>query len=176
MQRAPGLPCALCFQGGNFRHSSGELCRGNAEVCLGVIARSGATRQSAYFLCCAMGLLRSARTDGIYGRCPGCLIFESGSAMFRSLPPCGGGLGRGVAASGLPSGTAHRDHPRVGPSPPPSPTRGEGAHCLCCGSVHRVLLLLQPPRLGARRCLSRRRTRPPPPRATPISPPPARDD
>src|ERR1700677_4429652 len=34
VQRAPGLPCALCFRGGNFWHSPGELRRGNAKVCL----------------------------------------------------------------------------------------------------------------------------------------------
>src|SRR6266436_4253075 len=50
-----------------------------------------------------------------------------------SLPPCGGGFGRGVH-----SGTA-----RVDPPPEPSPTRGEGA-LSANGSVHLTWLALEP--------------------------------
>ena len=34
MQRAPGIPHALCFLGEGFMHTSGDQRRGNAEVCL----------------------------------------------------------------------------------------------------------------------------------------------
>ena len=34
VQRAPGIPCALCFLGEWILHRSGILCRGNADVCL----------------------------------------------------------------------------------------------------------------------------------------------
>jgi hypothetical protein len=33
------------------------------------------------------------------------LLSEVGARLSRSLPPCGGGLGRGVAAAGLPTRT-----------------------------------------------------------------------
>jgi hypothetical protein len=45
VQRAPGIPCALCCRG-RFTQSSGASRRENAEVCLCVIARSEATKQS----------------------------------------------------------------------------------------------------------------------------------
>src|SRR5207245_952472 len=44
----------------------------------------------------------------------------SDAVALRSLPPCGGGTGRGVANS-CPEDT------RLNPPPQPSPTRGEGA-------------------------------------------------
>jgi hypothetical protein len=48
VQRAPGLPCALCFgEGGTICKTSGAPRRGNAELCLHVIASSAATTASA---------------------------------------------------------------------------------------------------------------------------------
>jgi hypothetical protein len=40
VQRAPGIPHALCFQGGRLTHSSGASRREIAELCLHVFARS----------------------------------------------------------------------------------------------------------------------------------------
>jgi hypothetical protein len=45
-------------------HTSGASRRGNAEVCIAVIARSAATKQSI-LLCDQTGLLRFARNDGL---------------------------------------------------------------------------------------------------------------
>jgi hypothetical protein len=43
-----------------------------------------------------------------------------------SLPPCGGGLGRGVARFASLIAISHDPHPQ------PLPTRGRGAHRVCC--------------------------------------------
>jgi hypothetical protein len=58
-------------------------------------------------------------------------LFENGfgASTSCSLPPCGGGPGRGVAASALLVWNVHREGTttRVGPSPQPSPTKGGGS-------------------------------------------------
>jgi hypothetical protein len=49
VQRAPGIPHALCSQWANDLQNSGSSCRGAVKVCLVffVIARSEATKQSS---------------------------------------------------------------------------------------------------------------------------------
>jgi hypothetical protein len=64
VQRAPGVPCALCLEGqGSFWQTSGVSRRENAYLCLDVIARSEATKQSILSLR-RHGLLRFARNNG----------------------------------------------------------------------------------------------------------------
>ena len=63
VQRAPGLPCALCFQEvQNEMQTSGEICRGNAKPYPAVIASAS----EAIHLAAQRknGLLRFARNDG----------------------------------------------------------------------------------------------------------------
>jgi hypothetical protein len=55
----------------------------------------------------------------------GCLKMDSAHPRLVPSPLCGGGPGRGVAASALLVWNVHREGTtRVGPSPQPSPTRG----------------------------------------------------
>ena len=63
----------------------------------------------------------------------GCLKMDSAHPRLVPSPLCGGGPGRGVTASALLVWNVHREGTttRVGPSPQPSPTRGEGAHRRC---------------------------------------------
>ena len=62
-------------------------------------------------------------------------LFENGfgASTSCSLPPLWGRAREGVAASALLVWNVHREGTttRVGPSPQPSPTRGEGAHRRC---------------------------------------------
>jgi hypothetical protein len=46
VQRAPGIPHALCFQGGEFCNGSDALRRGNAEVCVECFVIASEVKQS----------------------------------------------------------------------------------------------------------------------------------
>ena len=64
VQRAPGFPCALCFQKANVQAKLGRYPRSeNVKLCPTVIARSEATKQSILILHLPHGLLRYARND-----------------------------------------------------------------------------------------------------------------
>ena len=71
VQRAPGIPRSPLgvaprppFRGGSFRQNSGDSCRGNAKVYLGVIARSESDEAIQSSLL-PYGLLRFARNDDV---------------------------------------------------------------------------------------------------------------
>ena len=54
VRKTPGIPCALAFVRAIDLQDSGKACRGNAKVCLLVIARSDATKQSMFRACAEM--------------------------------------------------------------------------------------------------------------------------
>jgi hypothetical protein len=61
VQRAPGFPCALCFQKANVQAKLERYPRSeNVKLCPTVIARSEATKQSILILHLPHGLLPGA--------------------------------------------------------------------------------------------------------------------
>src|ERR1700686_5246441 len=129
----PAFPTPSVVRGGGFLGTTRarRVAGKRGCVCLDVIARSGATKQSTLASCGPHGLLRFARNDDsgnvarlrclkiwIGARCRSSSIDDTRCCLSVPSPL----WGRGREGGGR-IGTA-----RVNPSPQPSPTRGAGVH------------------------------------------------
>jgi hypothetical protein len=65
VHRAPGIPHALCFQGGRFWQTSDASRREIAVVCLAFAVIASEAKQSTLSFLLYYGLLRFARNDGL---------------------------------------------------------------------------------------------------------------